>query len=305
MTDAKKLAVLRAELRRVEGLRNPSFLRYAERSLLERASANGGTIAALKAGFGLGRWRREIPAAKVLIAQGLAEKVDEGTTFLRIRLTSKGEAFLSRLPVESSSTPRTGRTPALRETEGFYNNPRALSRAEKAWRARKRPVAHRDMALLAHLERKGAGAGRHHTRTRDEETGRARRPKHGGRKAYVERENPLSGKAELHVVARRHSPHPKYGWEYSFSYNSTRKNVVREVKTKRGVQTMLVSVTDWQEDAEKFFEDYDSGYYANTDLTIFALDAQGVKHPLTLDAVRRMADSGSSPASLAANPRRR
>lgn len=249
MTEAKKLAILRAELRRVEGLRNPSSPGVSEEeyALMERAKRHG-TIAALS---GRDSWG-EFSAARGLIRRGLAEKVDEGKRFLRIRLTPKGAEALRQSP--------EGRRPyGLRKMEG----------------GRVLPLIYRE--------------------TEDYEYNPFRE--------Y--RENPLSGKAGLHVVARRHSPHPKYGWEYSFSYNSTRKNVVREVKTKRGVQTMLVSVTDWQEDAEKFFEDYDSGYYANTDLTIFALDAQGVKHPLTLDAVRRMADAGSLPVSLAANPRRR
>ena len=102
-----------------------SSLRYTELNLLERANANGGTIAALRRGVGIGRSRREIPAAKVLISKMLAEKVDEGKTFLRIRLTSKGKALLSLPPASGSSAPRSeaGQTLALRDTEDFYNNP--------------------------------------------------------------------------------------------------------------------------------------------------------------------------------------
>ena len=78
----------------------------------------------------------------------------------------------------------------LAADQSLARNPRPLSKAEKAQRAKKRPVTPRSLALLSHIERRGAGAGKHHTRTRDEETGRARRPKHGGREAYIERENP-------------------------------------------------------------------------------------------------------------------
>jgi len=78
----------------------------------------------------------------------------------------------------------------LAADQSLARNPRPLSKAEKAQRAKKRPVTPRSLALLSHIERRGAGAGKHHTRTRDEETGRARRPKHEGREAYIERENP-------------------------------------------------------------------------------------------------------------------
>ena len=335
-------------------------------------------------------------------------------------------------------------------------NPRALSKAEKAQRAKKRPVAHRDMALLAHLERRGAGAGKHHTRTRDEETGRARRPKHGGRDAYVERENPswkvgdkgtltvsftvrkggyfapplddellehlkheigavsvrrtteghqeaavftlaapygyvgnvepiydilrkyvkvvghyqtpssrkprkpyqtpeerdafyaemhvdaarrkaatkrpppevtprkrlaakgsarpkypldlranpLSGKEGLHIVAKRRSPHAR-GPEFSFSY-STRTPVMGVVEGQGGKSyATRTYMEDWKVNAEDLLSEYDAGYYADADITIFALDARGTKYPLTLSGVRSMATSGSLPARRAANPRYR
>lgn len=398
----------------------------------------------------------------------------------------------------------------LAADQSLARNPRPLSKAEKAQRAKKRPVTPRSLALLSHIERRGAGAGagKHHTRTRDEETGRARRPKHGGREAYVERENPktldfvvkagwygsgypdlddatlerakreigatrlrrttegnvpavvfsvpipdwasgstegvarsiesilnrygrvsglfqspdpfyvsraksrkarptdeemdagyaemnvkearrkaaqkrpppevtprkrlaakgsarpkypldlranpnpknscsddsharqaatpsetlqrgnltyivlrcpvcgkerglrlvrknpLSGKEGLHIVAKRRSP-SKRGPEFSFSY-STRTPVMGVAEGKGGKPyATRTYMEDWKADAEDLLSEYDAGYYADADITIFALDARGVEHPLTLSAVRSMAKSGSLPARRAANPRYR
>lgn len=192
----------------------------------------------------------------------------------------------------------------LAADQSLARNPRPLSKAEKAQRAKKRPVTPRSLALLSHIERRGAGAGKHHTRTRDEETGRARRPKHGGREAYIERENPLSGKAGLHVVAKRRAP-DKRGAEYSFSY-STRGPMTGIGVTPSGrTYATRKYGEDWKANAEDFLSEYDDGYYADATLKIFARDDSGVDHPLTLSAVRSMAKSGSLPARRATNPRHR
>ena len=59
-------------------------------------------------------------------------------------------------------------------------------------KSKKKPAtpAPRSSVAMAHSMRGGAGAGKHHTRTRDVETGRSRRPKHGGQRSLAERENP-------------------------------------------------------------------------------------------------------------------
>jgi len=59
-------------------------------------------------------------------------------------------------------------------------------------RKKKPSLTPRSSVAMAHSLRGGAGAGKHHTRTRDVETGRSRKPKHGGKRALSEmRENPL------------------------------------------------------------------------------------------------------------------
>ena len=254
----------------------------------------------------------------------------------------------------------------LAADQSLARNPRPLSKAEKAQRAKKRPVTPRSLALLSLIERRGAWAGKHHTRTRDEETGRARRPKHGGREAYIERENPktldfvvtagwygsgypdlddatrfrrttaqkrplpevtprkrlaskgsarpkypldlrenpLSGRAGLHIVAKRRAP-DKRGQEYSFSYSTRGPMTGLGVTPSGRTYATRKYGEDWKANAEDFLSEYDDGYYADATLKIFARDDQGVDHPLTLSAVRSMAKSGSLPGRRATNPRHR
>ena len=326
----------------------------AEYGLLRRAYENG-TVAALRTRGYTG----EITAAKRLVERGLAEKIGEGKTFLRIQPTPKGTAFMERPGARETFKGRASHTYDENAMEnpfhsyrgfryyasaGVYRltlpdgskasfgakqggvrglqnyvdayievavpsypvaaNPRALSKAEKAQRAKKRPVTPRSLVLLSHIERRGAGAGKHHTRTRDEETGRARRPKHGGRDAYVERENPLSGRAGLHIVAKRRAP-DKRGAEYSFSYSTRGPMTGIGVTPRGGTYATRKYGEDWKANAEDFLSEYDDGYYADATLKIFARDDSGVDHPLTLSAVRSMAKSGSLPARRATNPRHR
>lgn len=118
------------------------------------------------------------------------------------------------------------------------------------------------------------------------------------------RENPLSGRAGLHIVAKRRAPH-KRGEEYSFSY-STRVLMTGIGVTPSGrTYATRKYGEDWKADAEDFLSEYDDGYYADATLKIFARDDQGVDHPLTLSAVRSMAESGILPAHRATNPRHR
>ena len=85
--------------------------------------------------------------------------------------------FFLRVFDQSGADPRT-REQRFKVSFG-KGNPK---RAKKA----KVSSSTRSTVAMAHSLRGGAGAGKHHTRTRDIETGRSRRPKHGGRKRLVE-----------------------------------------------------------------------------------------------------------------------
>lgn len=147
----------------------------------------------------------------------------------------------------------------------------------------------RSAVAMAHSLRGGAGAGKHHTRTRDVETGRSRKPKYGGKRGLYERENPLSGLSGLHAVAHRITPSRKYGSEFTQSYGVV-KMVAEPAMKKSGQEYMTYRRrVDWKNTAREFLADYDM--YAGDSVydRIFAIDESGKEVDLSLADIVRMA----------------